>query len=274
MRSLFFYIFMFGLFFVPYSTKASQIYTIARAPQLSSVTLSKSWTPFVNYLSNVTGYKFKLKLYQGRTDFESDLKKGNVDLFFANPGYFSVAHYMHGYLALVRSGAKQLKGIVVVRNNSGIDSIEQLQGKSIAFPGKNAFAASLYIRSILNKKIKFKTQYIAGHDNVYRSVAAGAAIAGGGVYRTLNGESVNLKSRLKVIYETPGIAPHPLAAHPDVPKKTQESIIKAVLDLHNSKEGREMLKAVKMSKPSRTSYMKDYQLLGPIASEMYHHIIH
>ena len=266
--------FVVGLVLYSSYLSAEQTYILARAPQFSSVTMSRLWTPFVKYLSHTTGYKFRLKLYHDRTDFEADLKQGRPDLFYANPGYFAVMHRKYAYVPLVRSNARQLKGIIVARKNSGIDSIQQLNGKTISFPGKNAFAASLYIRSILKNKLKIniKTKYIAGHDNVYRSVVSGRSLAGGGVYRTLNVEQVNLKSQLKVVYETPGLAPHPLAAHPRLTKKIQEAVIKSVLKLSTEKEGRAMLSAIKLIKPIRADFQRDYQMLDSMAVEMYQHI--
>lgn len=254
---------------------AEQTYTLARAPQFSSVTMSRLWTPFIDHLNKTTGYRFTLKLYPDRSEFETDLSKGAPDLFYANPGYYAVMHRKYAYIPLVRSNAKQLKGIIVARQGSGIDSIEKLKGRTISFPSKQAFAASLYIRSILKDKLKldFKANYIAGHDNVYRSVASGHSVAGGGVYRSLNVEHAKLKSRLKVIYETPGLAPHPLAAHPRTPKKVQEAVIRSVLKLSNSTQGKAMLKAIKLAKPIRADYKRDYQSLDSMAAEMYKNLL-
>ena len=159
---------------------------LARAPQLSASVTSNIWGPFVKSLSESTNLNIKLKVYDERLDFENDIKLGKIDLYFGNPGYGVAGHLKHGYIPLIRSDRKLLEGIVVTKKDSDIQTIEQLNGKIIAFPDKSAFAASIIVRSRINSdfNIKFKTLYTGSHDNTYRAVLIGKALAGGGVKRT------------------------------------------------------------------------------------------
>ena len=250
-------------------------YVIGRAPQLSAVAVSEVWTPFIEYLNKHTKYRFKLKVYQERREFEQDVVSGNLDFYYGNPGYLVVGKKLHGYDGLIRSNKKQLKGIVVARKDSDISQISQLHSKEIVFPGKNAFAASLYIRSLLREKMKlpFQAKYVSGHDNVYRAIALGRYPAGGGVVRTLDREPEALRNKLKIIYETPGMAPHPIALHPRVPLAVKKAFIDTVLEMQNSLEGKALLKKIKLQKPVKVDYKRDYLPIEALALKMYAELV-
>lgn len=250
---------------------ASQEYLLARAPQRSIELTEKDWLPFVQYISEKSGVNIKLKLYEKRSQFEKDLQQGSVDFFYGNPGYLVVANKLHDYQPLVRSANSKLKGIVVVRTDSGIKDIKELNGQQIVFPGENAFAASLYLRAQLKKQLglKFIPKYVSGHDNVYRNVLSGNFVAGGGVQRTLNREAGKVKEQLQIIYETPGMHPHPLVVHPRVPMSIKEKITAVIIDMPNHPNAKELLDKVKLKMPITADYKRDYESIENLALDMY-----
>ena len=250
-------------------------YIIGRAPQISSVVLLKEWTPLIEYLNQQTKFRFKLKVYEDREDFESDLKNGVLDFFYGNPGYAVIGHIKHGYTPLVRSNKKSLQAIVVARRDSGISSLAELQGKTLVFPDATAFAASLYLQWHLKTvaELQFTPEYTSGHDNVYRAVAAGRFIAGGGVIRTLEREPKELQESLKIIYTSPGMAPHPLSVHPHVSNKASQAVLNAVLQLDESEEGKRLLKQIKIQQPVKANYELDYKPIEKLAVDMYEDLL-
>ena len=269
------FIFILAILFFSTIVSAASPLVLARAPQQSASKTSLTWSPFIEYLSNSIGIKVILKVYKERSDFESDIKNGKVDLYFGNPGYAIVGHLNHGYIPLIRSDRKLLEGIIVAKKNSGIKTIEQLNNTIIAFPDETAFAASLYIRSRLQSdfNIKYQALYTGSHDNTYRTVMIGKASAGGGVKRTLNSEAPKLRDQLQIIYTTPGIRSHPLMAHPKVSKKTRQSIQQAILKLNTNNSGKKLLKDIKLNKPVIASYSRDYFPIEPLVREMYHFLL-
>jgi len=265
-------LFLLSILLFSNNVLAEQTLVLARAPQLSPAVTSKLWTPFIQHLSATTGIKIDLKVYTTRDAFEKDITKGNVDLYFGNPGYGIIGNQLHGYLPLIRSDKKLLKGIVVVRKDSPIETIEQLEGKEIAFPGRNSFAASLYLRSILksNFNLNYQPSFHSGsHDNAYRTVLVGKSIAAGGVTRTLQHEHPKRREQLRVIYTTPGMKSHPLMASPKIPLATRKSIQEAIINLNNDTAGKKLLKSVKLQKPVIANYETDYKPIEALATQMY-----
>ena len=237
-------------------------YTLAVVPQYPKLIIHKNWTPLVNYLSQRAHINLVLKHYASITEFGIDLKKGVPDFAYMNPMHAIEARKFQGYIPLIRDGSKSLKGILVVREDSPIKTIDDINNLVVAFPDVNAFAASLYIRALLNdKKIKIVPEYVGTHANVYRHVVLQKTPVGGGVYRTLNIEPETVKKHLRVIFETPGSAPHPIGVHPRVPAEDREKIMKAILDLANDPNYKKLLKGIQITRPVEANYELDYQPL-------------
>lgn len=246
-------------------------YTLARAPQISAIALVDAWTPFLERLSNDTGETITLKVYQSRQTFEGDLFNGAPDFAFMNPYYAVLAKKRLGYAPLVRNGAETLRGVIVVRRDSPIQSVRDLEGATIAFPDPNAMAASLYPRAILTSEIglSFKAQYVGAHENVYRSVYLRQADAGGGVNTTFSSEPDELRSQLRVIWQTPDLPSHPLIAHPRVPRAVRDKITAAILNMANDNQGRALLKQVGLDTPILVDFERDFGHIENLGLEKY-----
>lgn len=244
-------------------------YTIAIIPQFSPSIIEHSWMPLIERISKNSGVMLKLKFYRSIPEFEEDFMKGTPDFVYLNPYHAIMARKTQGYIPLVRDDEEALIGILVVRKDSPIKSIQELNGRRVAFPSPNAFAASLFMRALLadKEKIRIIPRYLTTHSNVYRHVALGKAAAGGGVNKTLNKESPELKRMLKIIYQTPGVASHPLCVHPRVAPSVRRAVNDTILKLADSKSGRKILKAVELSRPVQPDYDRDYQNLELLGLE-------
>ena len=235
-------------------------YLLAVVPQLSPGATYRGWSPFAERLGRETGTTLRVRVYRTFDEFETDLANGVPDLVYLNPYLQIRAHQAQGYVPLVRDGSYQLSGVLVVRRDSPVQSVKDLNGQQIGFPDPNAFAASLYMRALLQEKekIRFTPRYYTTHGNVYRHVIVGDVAAGGGVNATLAAERTETRNELRVLYRTPGTAPHPLSAHPRVPARDREAIIAAILRMQNDADGRQLLKAVQIPEPVRADYARDY----------------
>lgn len=234
-------------------------YSIAIVPQSQIGEIFEKWTPFLKKLSAATGLEFEIKPYTTFKQFEEDLYKGVPDFVYMNPYEAMQAKEQQGYIPLVKD-KEDLVGILVVHKGKGINSVKDLNGKEIAFPSPNAFAASLYLRALLTEKekIHFTAFYAKTHGNVYRTVILDKAAAGGGVVKTLSKEPDEIKGQLATIYETPPTASHPIAAHPRVPESVRKKVETAILNMASDKSNEVLLKNIQIPNPVPASYQKDY----------------
>jgi len=248
-----------------------QTFTVAVVPQSASSKIFREWTPFLSRLEQLTGYRFKLLAYDAFADFEKEFSEGIPDLIFLNPYHLVVAKRLQDYQPLVRDSTP-LAGILVVKKGGQIKVLADLNGKTIAFPSPNSLGASLYMRAILFEEnhISFNPVYVGSHQNVYRHVLLGEADAGGGIKRTLNKESNALRSNLNILFKTPEIAPHPLAAHPRVKAEVRKKIIAAILAMGADSESSKLLAAIQIPRPVKADYQRDYAGLEKLRLDRYY----
>jgi phosphonate transport system substrate-binding protein len=245
-------------------------YSFWVVPQFSATELSKDWGPLLQRLSKDTGVELELKLAPTIPKFEQEFLKGTPDFAYLNPYHAVMAKAAQGYVPLVRD-AKPLSGILLVRKDSGIQSVKDVAGKSIAFPAPIAFGASLYMRALLAEKegIKFEARYLKTHSNVYRHVLRNEAAAGGSVNAAFNDEVDEVKSQLVVIFKTPEQASHPVAAHPRVPDAVKKKVAQALLHFADDEAGRALLHGIRTDNPVAAQYERDYLALEKLNLKKY-----
>jgi len=267
-------LFLLGLLasFPAHAQTNLQTFTLSVVPQFTPVDIGQRWTPLLRHLEAETGYRFQLRLLEKIPRFESDFLAGIPDLVYLNPYHMLMAADAQGYIPLVR-GTDPLIGILVAAQDGPIKTLQDLNGKRLAFPAPNAFGASLYLRALLTEKegLRFSSDYVGSHQNVYRHVLIGDSAAGGGIHATLEKESPTIQRRLRVLYTTPGVAPHPFAAHPRVTHVAREKIRAALLKLGSTPAGRNILANVELDKVISADYSRDYQPL--VKLKLKHHTV-
>ena len=245
-------------------------YTLAVVPHQLPMLVYKEWTPLLELLSERLNAEIELKVYRTIPRFESDLFAGKPDFAFMNPYHEVMAKRRQGYVPLVRS-KEQLSGVLVVRNDSPIQSVKELDGATLAFAAPNAFGSSLYMRALLTERfnITFTPYYVDAHNEVYRHVILGEAVAGGGIKHTLSIESEAVKKQLRILFETPKTAPHCLAAHPRTSPVARRIVIDTLLELGAEKSNDAWLERIQLAAPVEADYKKDYEPLEALGLEKY-----
>ncbi|MEM7252850.1 MAG: PhnD/SsuA/transferrin family substrate-binding protein, partial [Pseudomonadota bacterium] len=117
------------------------VYRFGVVPQQAAKQLARSWGPLFAYLSRKTGHRFVFATAPNIPEFERRVAAGEYDVAYMNPYHYTVFGDNPGYRALAKAMNKQIRGIVVVRADSPITSIGELDGETLAFPAPAAFAA-------------------------------------------------------------------------------------------------------------------------------------
>jgi phosphonate transport system substrate-binding protein len=237
---------------------AAEQYTLGVVPQFEQRKLHAIWKPIVDELQRRTGLSFKLVTTLQVQEFEKELAKGSFDFVFANPFHIIQIRKTQGYLPLV-CDRTQLHGVLVVKKDGPIRTVNDLDGKTVAFPSPNALGATLMMRSDLEQihHVSVTPLYVKTHSSVYLHVANGLAAAGGGIDKTLQEQAAAVRDSLRVLYLTRAIPSHPVAAHPRVKKADVEKVRRAFLAMGAEPAGRELLAKVPI-KEIRTVTMGDY----------------
>ncbi|WP_353138836.1 phosphate/phosphite/phosphonate ABC transporter substrate-binding protein [Limnohabitans sp.] len=249
---------------------STKVYAFDVVPQLTAAKIYTTWSPLLQRVGQDAGLCFELRLSASIPEFEQKLLKGEPEFVFLNPYHAVLANQKKKYQPLLADSEDLLTGILVVRADSPIKSLDELKGKNISFPAPNSFAASLVIRAELAKrKIDINPVFVKTHSNVYRSVIGKDAVAGGGVNNTLDNEASEVRQQLRVLFETQAYTPHPVATHPSVPAAVRERFLKAMLKLTQDEEGRKLLEGINLSKPQSVTYAKHYKPLESMQLEKF-----
>ena len=235
-----------------------QSYTFGVVPQYDQRQLHAIWQPILGELQRRTGISFKLAGMPTIPAFEKELQKGGYDFAYMNPYHVLKPGKAGSYIPLVRDGVN-LRGILVVRKESGLKSPSELNGKTVAFPSPNALGASMMLRADLAREFKAKVSplYVKTHDSVYLHVVKGLVDAGGGVEKTLAEQEKPIRDALRGLYVSRDFPPHPVTVHPRVPGSDAERVRRAFLEMAGDQAGQALLARIPMKKPVSTS-MNDY----------------
>ena len=233
-------------------------YTFAIVPQGPPAVIGRLWGPVVERIAADAGVPLRMKLYERIEDFQTDLASGAVDFAYGNPIHAIHARWSARYRPLVRD-EKPVRGVFFVARDSPYDSVASLAGREVAFVGPWTFCSVTLRHEV--QEIGIVPRFVGTVANAFKTVVLGMVSAGGVLDTNLEAAPADVRARLRVIYQTPPMAPHALVAHPRVPRAVSDRIVRAVLVLAASEEGPKLLGPVRMERPVAAEYERDY---GPL----------
>lgn len=228
---------------------SERVYSFGVVPQQSATKLARIWVPLLQELQAKTGVSLRFATAPDIPTFESRLASGEYDFAYMNPYHYTLFHQNPGYQAFAKQAGKRIKGILVVRNDSDIQSVHDLNDQIIAFPAPAAFAATLLTRSYLKGQgIKHTPKFVSSHDSVYRAVASKFVNSGGGIERTLESVDPEVRSQLRVLWKSQGYTTHAFAAHPHVPDQIVDRLQQGMVQLNSYPDGLDLLGKINFKK--------------------------
>lgn len=223
---------------------AEQFYTFGVVPQASAGRTAKDWTPIIKYLEERTGKKFRFATAHSAPLFSQRLDAEKYDFAYVNPTDYVKYQDKARYGVIARARNFKLKGIIVVRNDSPIEKLDELNEKELAVPA-HSFAADLLARAALDEHgIAVKVLPLASPDAVYRAVAEGRFTAGGGMPQTLASSPSEFSEQLRVVWTSEAYTPHAFVAHARVPQDIMQAVQEALIDMHQDPTTKKYLKTI------------------------------
>lgn len=249
--------------------QSKNILTFEVVPQFPPSQIFSTWGPLLDKVGKKSGLCFELIVPKDIPEFESDFSNGRADFIYANPYHFLIASKKQKYSPLLAESKVLLSGLIVEKASNPQTTPQSLNGKKVAFPAPNSFGASLLIKGELAKKgIVIQPIYVKTHSNVYRSVIAGDAAAGGGLRSTLELEPKEIQDQLKVIYTTQKFTPHPIATKPTITSNIRNAFLKSFMSCADDEACKKDLEAVGIEHPKKVT-AADYKNVEALNLEKY-----
>jgi len=215
------------------------------------------YEPLAKYLSARTGVDVKLKVLAHYGNVIDNFESLKLDgAFFGSLGY-SLAHARLGVEVLARpespDGTSTYRGVIFVRKDSGIGTVEQMKGKRLALVARATMAGCLFPlvhlhdAGVRKPEAHFKEIYFAGsHDGAIRDVLEKKADVGASKNTVFN-ESAALDPRvrreLKILAESVDVPENGLALRRTIDPAVKRRLADALISMHEDPEGVSVLKA-------------------------------
>lgn len=215
-------------------------------PSLPPTKLFTKFQPLADYLTKTTGKVVTVSTAPNFQEYLVRLQKGEYELILPNPYQYVLVSRAPGYTPLAKVSGIPFKGLIVVRKDSGINSISDLKGKKIAYPDPSALAATMQVRAYLKRngidpERDTKESYAASQDSVIFSVHQRLFDAAGTWPETLDRIPDDIRKELKVLAETETLPHRPIAVRGDISQETARKVKNSLLVMADDPEGQKIL---------------------------------
>jgi phosphonate transport system substrate-binding protein len=150
---------------------------------------------------------------------------------------YLLAHQEHGVqasLQLVRGAGTDAHGVLLVRADSPIHTVEELAGKPVAFVEPSSTTGYLLAARLLqDKHVTVQPSFTGDHARSIELVAAGTVPAAA--------TFAHERAGMRVLADTGTIPNEPIFFHPRLPRATRDRVAGAFTALATSADGRALL---------------------------------
>jgi phosphonate transport system substrate-binding protein len=224
---------------------------LAVHPYLPAVVIIDRYTPLVRYLESETGQKIEIRIGKDYKEHTDHIGNDLVDIAFMGPASYVKMVNQYGKKPILArleiNGAPVFHGNIIVRDDSPIQTMDDLIGKSFAFGDPSSTMSYLVPLYMLNKsgialhQLKFH-EFLGSHNNVALGVLSGDYEAG-----AVKSE-VFLKHKvrgLRSLKSTPELSEHLFITNSTMPPELVTNLQQAMYKLAGLPQGKRILNSIK-----------------------------
>ncbi len=230
--------------------KTGRVLTFGVQPQWSRDQMERMFQPLMDYLGEQTGHTFQLRVTEDYGALLDELDSGLVDLGKFSPYGYVLARKSQGvkiFATEETNGRAWYQGLVVVRKDSRIASLEELKGRSFSFTDPNSTSGFVYPRALLVERGEdpntyfSRTFYAGSHDvcikGVYQKKVDGCATWDVAFEDEANSKLFGVDAgELTIIHRTDPIPNDAYAARADLEDDIVRDVQQALLALSADKK--------------------------------------
>lgn len=218
--------------------------------------LFEVYGPIVDLLNaRIPEAHFTLEASRNYEEYDKKLYGRRFDLALPNP-FQTVNSLRHGYRVFGKMGDDSMfRGIFIVRKDSKIRNVADLKGKAVSFPAKTALAATMMPQYYLHLKglplDAYEARYVGSQESSIMNVYLGNTAAGATwppPWIAFKNDHRDIASQLKIQWMTNPLVNNSLVARDDFPADLLQKVSAVIFSLQNSKEGREILTRIPLSR--------------------------
>lgn len=231
-------------------------------PSVDADTITTNSNKFVKFLEKETGYYFRTGIPTNYVAVVEAFGSGRADIGVMNSFGYLMANDRYNAqakLRVIRHGQDFYQGQIIVRADSGIESIADLQGVNFAFTDASSTSGYMFPLKILreNNVQLGNTVFAYKHDNVVTMVYQGQVQAGA-TYHSPPDEEGNIRDartrvytqfpdveeKVKILKITEPIPNDPFVFRDGLPEDVTQTIIAAIKKYVDTEEGRDVFRNI------------------------------
>jgi phosphonate transport system substrate-binding protein len=257
-----------------------KIFAIGLIPEQNIFKQMDRYQPIASSLSKRVGIKIRLTVLPRYGNIIDYFVSSGLDGAFFGSFTYALAHRKLGIEPLARpmdmSGASTYHGILFVRKDGDIKSVNQMKGKRFAFVDKATTAGYLLPLAYFKENGKdyrtfLKETYFTGtHEDAVMDVLNGKADIGAAkntVYERLAASDERIKKELTILDRSPDVPENSLAVRRDLDRSLKKKLKEALLTLGENPVERGVLAAFGAQRFIETTDA-DYQVVYRYAQEI------
>jgi len=228
---------------------------LALVPSSTAETLIDDAQPLADRLTEKLGIPVEVEVPLNYTAVVEGLDAGTIDIAMLNSFGYVLSHEMSDtkcILKSVRYGSATYHGQFLVMKDSGIESIEDLKGKRIAFvdPASTSgyiFAAATLKANGIDPEADMDSLFAGGHDKAIVALLNGqvdVAVSFDDARTTVKGDFPNVMDDTKIIGITEEIPNDTVSVRAGLSNELTEEIKTAFLEIAETEEGQEILYSI------------------------------
>ena len=230
-------------------------------PSVDAKRISFNAKALVDFLEKETGYYYRTAVPASFVAVVEAFGTNKVDIAAINTFSYLMAHAKYGAEAKLRivrdNDQTSYKGQFITRINSGIDSLQDINGRSFAYVDPSSTSGYILPKAMLERMHirPSETVFAMRHDNVVTMVYQGQVAAGATYYAPPDpktGEILDARMRvekqfpdvakkIKIIGFTQDIPNDPWVFRKGMDKDMKDKIIKALIKFVNTDAGRKAM---------------------------------
>ncbi len=233
---------------------------MAIAPVVTPVQTQENYYKLQTYFLEILEQPVELVMRSTHAEINQLIRQGLVDT--AMVGSYS-------YVELKRAGQAELLAVpkrggqvnhhsyIIVPEDSGIESLEDLRDEKFVFTDSLSFPGKLYVEYRLQEIGETANTFFSdhiysySHDNSIIAVAekwVGAASVCSLVYDHLVEENPELEEKLKIIDASPPVGNPPVVVRKNLDSELRQKLEEFFLNMHESSRGRDALEEMRIDR--------------------------
>nr|MBF0221723.1 phosphate/phosphite/phosphonate ABC transporter substrate-binding protein [Desulfobulbaceae bacterium] len=255
-------------------------FIIGLIPEMNVFKQQQRFQPLADYLSEKIGVKVELSMLSRYGNIVQRLKEAKVDAAFLGSFTGALAISQLGVEPLVRpinlNGTSTYHGHIFVRKDSGIQTFEEMRGKTMVFVERATTAGYIfplaYIKrhGVTDYTTFFNEYFFSGsHDAAVDAVFKGQADIGAAkntIFDFYMEKNPKAKDEIVILASSPNVPSNGLCVIPTLDKELKYKIKNALLELDTNPKGASVLKKLRAIRFVETR-KEDYLPVTVLSSE-------